>query len=104
MGIDLVWRDTAGNRRDLVPDRSSTLSAAIDRLRDARRHDLLITSIDPYGDVRFSTGQAPQLLREFAALRDESKNPAERIAIGQVISVLRAAEGIQDEWLEFCGD
>jgi hypothetical protein len=105
MGIDLRWLDATGKQRDVVDDPSSVLSQAIDRLReDRRRQELLICGIDPYGDTRFSSGQAPQLLREFVDLRDTSSAPEERIAIGRVISVLRAIEGAEDEWLEFVGD
>jgi hypothetical protein len=105
MGIDLVWLDATGKQRDVVPDPSSVLSAAIERVREGPwRHQLLIGRIDPCGDTRFSSGQAPQLLREFADLRNASNDPGERIAIGHVVSVLRAAEGIQDEWLGFFGD
>jgi hypothetical protein len=105
VGIDILWRDSDGEQRDLVADVSSAISTAIQRVReDARRRHLLISSIDPYGDTRFSSGQAPQLLREFQALRSESSDPEERVAIGRVISVLRAVEGTVDEWLEFLGD
>lgn len=105
MGIDLVWQDRDGRQHDLVADGSSTITVAIQRVRDdARRRHLLISSIDPYGNTRFSSGQAPQLLREFEALRNASHDPEERVAIGRILSVLRAAEGTVDEWLEFAGD
>lgn len=100
-----MWLDASGKQRDVVPDPSSVLSAAIERVREGPlRQQLLLASIDPYGDTRFSSGQAPQLLREFTDLRNASNAPEERIAIGHVVSVLRAAEGAQDEWLEFYGD
>lgn len=105
MGIDLIWLDAAGARREEVGDPSSALSAAIDRVReDRQQRHLLIAGIDPYGDTRFSSGQAPQLLRELEALRNASADPEERIAIGRVLTVLRAVEGTVDEWLEFLGD
>jgi hypothetical protein len=105
MGIDLLWRNTAGELLDAAYDGSSSVSDAVNRLRgDRSRRQLLASSIDPYGNTRFSSGQAPQLLREFVLLREESPSPEERIALGRVISILRAAEGTTDEWLEFAGD
>ena len=104
VGIDLVWRDADGNRREIVPDPSSVLSRAIQRVREVPGQLLLIASIDPYGNTRFSSGQAPQFLREFVALRSASNDIDERIAIGHVLSVIRAAEGVHDEWFDFVGD
>lgn len=105
MGIDLIWRDGAEVQRDAATDQSSLISVAIDRLRQDRSNgDLLVSTIDPYGDTRFSTGQAARLLREFELLRQQSVNVEERIALGRVISILRASEGAAGEWLDFVGD
>ena len=79
-------------------DRTSLLSSTIDRVRqDRSNRSLLVSTIDPYGNTRFSTGQAPQLLREFELLRQQSPNIEERIALGRVISILRASEGVTQE-------
>jgi hypothetical protein len=105
MGIDLVWRDRAGVQRDAAHDGESFLSSTIDRVRQDRlNRNLLLSTIDPYGNTRFSSAQAPQLLREFELLRQQSLNPEERIAIGRVISILRASEVSTNDWLEFVGD
>jgi hypothetical protein len=66
--------------------------------------DLLLKSIDPYSDTRFSTCQATRLLREFESWRGATENTDCRIVLGRVMSVLRAAEGASGEWLEFRGD
>jgi hypothetical protein len=105
MGIDLIWRDSAGVQRDAAHDLPSLISSTIDRVRqDRSNRNLLVSTIDPYGNTRFSTGQAPQLLREFELLRQQSANIEERIALGRVISILRASEGVGEDWLEFAGD
>jgi hypothetical protein len=105
MGIDLVWRDAAGAELDAAYDETAIVSDLIVRVREDRsRRNLLLTTIDPYGDTRFSSGQAPQLLREFNSLRNQSMDADERIALGRVVSILRAAEGTTDDWLQFVGD
>jgi hypothetical protein len=105
MGIDVVLRDSAGDPLDTACDAASVLSAVIERIRNDRsRRDLLASTIDPYGQVRFSTGQASRLLREFEMLRAETIDLEERIALGHVIAILRAAECTTDQWLEFDGD
>jgi hypothetical protein len=104
MGIDLLWRGSDGSLRDAAYDVGSTVSKIINGLRDSSKTSLLLTTIDPYGDTRFMTGQAPRLLREFQLIRDETANAEQRIAIGRIISILRASEGASDEWLEFIGD
>ena len=105
MGIDLLWRDAAGDLRDAAYDQSSVVSDVVSRLREDRsKRDFLASTIDPYRDTRFVSGQAAQLLREFEMLRQQSASPEERIGLGRVISILRAAEGATDEWLEFVGD
>lgn len=105
MGIDLVWRDAAGRTRDAAYDNSDVVAAIIDRLRqDRSMRDLLLVTIDPYGDTRFASGQSSRLLREFELVRQQSSDPEERIALGHVISILRAADGATDEWLDFLGD
>jgi hypothetical protein len=43
-------------------------------------------------------------MREFEALRSTSPSPEERVAIGRIPSILRAAQGTVDEWLDFVGD
>ena len=105
MGLDLLWRANDGTVRDAAYDESSTISDVINRLREdlSKRH-LLVSTIDPNGDTRFMTGQAPQLLRELEQIRQDTPDPDRRISIGRVISILRAVEGTSDEWLEFLGD
>ena len=105
MGIDLLWRGSDGSVRDAAADRSSTLSAIIGELRDDRSTTfVLLTTIDPYGDTRFMAAQAAQLMREFQRLRDASPDVERRIALARILSILGAAEGASDEWLEFIGD
>lgn len=105
MGIDLFWRNAAGELRDVAYDESSAVSDAVNRLReDSSQRDLLVSTIDPYRDTRFTSGQARQLLREFELLRQQSPNPEQRIGLGRIISILRAADGSTGEWLEFVGD
>lgn len=105
MGIDLIWRDGAGVQQDVAYDQSSLVSETIDRLRqDRSNRNRLVCTIDPYRNTRFLTGQAPQLLREFELLRQQALNIEERIALGHVISILRASEGTTDDCLEFVGD
>jgi hypothetical protein len=105
VGIDLLWRANDGTLRDAAYDESSTFSDIVSTVREdlSKRH-LLVSAIDPYGDTRFVTGQAPQLLREFELIRRDTPDADRRISIGRVISILRAAEGTSDEWLEFSGD
>lgn len=91
---DLIWRGAAGEIRDATYDESAVVSRIIDGVRgDRSKRDLLVASIDPYGNTRFSSGQAARLLREFEMLRTQSESADERIALGRVISILRAAEG-----------
>jgi hypothetical protein len=105
MGIDLIWWDSSGAQVDATNDEASLVSATIDRVRgDRSRHTLLVSTIDPYNNTRFMTGQASRLLREFELLRQESPDVETRIALGHVISILRAAGGTTDDWLEFVGD
>lgn len=105
MGIDLLWRGNDGALRDATYDNSSAISDLINDLRQDRRYrHLLLSSIDPYGDTCFMSVQAPQLLREFQVIRDDCASLDLRIAIGRLISILRAAETATDDWLEFKGD
>lgn len=105
MGIDLLWRDGTGDLLDAAYDDGSVISDAVNRLRQEKSdRELLVSTIDPYGNTRFSSGQAPQLLSEFEMLRQQSTQPEERIGLGRVLSIVRAAEGASDEWLVFVGD
>ncbi|MBV9071275.1 MAG: hypothetical protein JO231_21350 [Acidobacteria bacterium] len=105
MGIDLLWRGNDESVRDAAYDDSSLISDLINDLRqDRRSHHLLLSTIDPYGNTRFMSAQAGQLLRELHVIRQDSASPDLRVSIGRLISIIRAAEGAADEWLEFVGD
>jgi len=105
MGVDVLWKDSAGVEIDGASDAPGFFFRAIDRVQHARRKDFpIMLSIDLFGDSIVMPPRTDTLAAELERIRNETPEPEARIHLGKILTLARAASSQPGSFLECRGD
>ena len=105
MGVDIIWRDSAGNELNRVLDGPGWFARALNHVQNPPRGDFpVMLSIDVYGDTTVMPPRTDSLAQELERVRSETSEPEARIHLGKMLTLARAASSNPGSVLECRGD